>query len=254
MYDAIEASNLPVGAGLYAGYVNGNWPSYNAIKARFPNATVVGISVSAQADVGDILDCEPGNCTPQECPGWVQMRRASGVDPTVYCNQNDPNTGWPAVRAAFRAQGVSEPHYWVANYDGDPTIPVGAIGKQYANPGPYDTSSVAEYWPGVDPVPNPQGVDMSALDNTDPNWGALIWRVNALVDNLSNVADGPTKGEVNKVAAAFASIESEITALRSQISQPPVDVSALALALAQNTVLLEAIASAVTSRLGSELK
>lgn len=248
MYDAIEASNLPLGAGIYAGYVNGNWPSYNAIKARFPHATVVGISVSASADEGTILDCEPGNCTPEECPAWVVMRRKAGVDPTVYCNEQNPSTGWPAVRAAFRQQNVPEPHYWVANYDGNPNIPAGAVGKQYASVNNYDTSAVADYWPGVDPTP--QGVDMAALDTTDPNWQALIWRVNALLDGLTAVSDGPTKGETNSVAAGFAALESKL----STLGQPSVDATVLGAALASNTTFIDAIAAAVVTRIGSELK
>lgn len=248
MYDAIEASNLPVGSNLYAGYVNGNWPSYNAIKARFPHSTVLGISVSAQANEGKILDCEPGNCTPEECPGWVVMRREAGEQyPVIYCNEQDPTVGWPAVRAAFHNQNVPEPLYWVANYDGNPNIPAGAIAKQYASVDAYDTSSVADYWPGVDP--DPQGVDLSALDNTDPNWLALIWRVNALLDGLTTVADGPTKGEANKLADTLVAIQSEV----SKLSQPVVDVSALASALAADTAFLQAIAAAVTARFKSEL-
>ena len=45
----------------------------------------------------------------------------------MYCSLST----WPAVRSAFSSAGVDEPHYWIAHYDGDPTIPDGAIAKQY---------------------------------------------------------------------------------------------------------------------------
>ena len=166
MYDAIDALRLPIGGDLYAGYVDGKWPSANAISTRFPHATVVRIATSPHTNDGVVLDCEPGNCTPEQAVNWVLMRRAAGVDPTVYCNQRDPITGWPAARAAFDTHDVPQPHYWVADYDGDPTIPAGAVAKQFAsNPG-YDASSVADYWPGVDPAPKPAAAAARALEES----------------------------------------------------------------------------------------
>ncbi|MDH6116923.1 hypothetical protein ABH930_000342 [Kitasatospora sp. GAS204A] len=149
MYDAVTAANVPAGATLVAGYGDGYYQNVAAFRARFPGATVVEIAVFAHDDLGQVLDVETGDATPAQAPGWVQMRRAAGVDPTVYC---DTST-WPAVRSAFQSAGVAEPHYWIAQYDNNPTIPAGAIAKQYQDPGPYDLSSVADYWPGVDPTP-----------------------------------------------------------------------------------------------------
>jgi hypothetical protein len=71
---------------------------------------------------------------------------------TVYCNTSE----WPQVRAAFQNAGVTEPNYWVAQYDNNPTIPAGAVAKQYIGDYQgYDKSVVADYWPGVDPAPAP---------------------------------------------------------------------------------------------------
>lgn len=132
---------------LYA-WSDGDW-------ALFPNAIKVHIVALATTNSGTVLDCEKGNCTPAQSVDWVLMRRRAGVDPTVYCNQHDPVTGWPAVHAAFQARGVPEPHYWVADYDGVAEIPAGAIAKQYIGDEALniDTSVVADYWPGVDPAP-----------------------------------------------------------------------------------------------------
>jgi len=160
MYDAVTADNILAAnprPQMVAGYVDkiklepwsgGDW-------ALFPDAVKVQIVKKATTNAGHVLDVEPGDATPSEAPGWVKMRRAAGADPTVYCNAST----WPTVRAAFQAAGVAEPHWWIAHYDGDPTIPAGAVAKQYRGdvaPG-YDVSSVVDYWPGVDPAPGAPG-------------------------------------------------------------------------------------------------
>jgi len=155
MYDGVDASRLPTSAQLVGGYVDGLYAWSADDWARFPNSVKVRIAVFADTNDGEVLDCEPGNCTPAESVDWVLMRRRAGVDPTVYCNQMDPDTGWPAVRAAFAARNVAEPRYWVAHYDGAETIPPGAVAKQHTNDeqAGWDLSAVADYWPGIDPAP-----------------------------------------------------------------------------------------------------
>jgi hypothetical protein len=151
MYDGITPSNLPAGAAMVAGYVDGWYANMTEMAARFPGATRVGIAVHASTDDGIVLDVETGDASPSQAPGWVVMRRSHGLDPSVYCNTDT----WPAVRAAFAAAGVPEPHYWIAQYDNAAVIPAGAIAKQYQETDPWDVSVVADYWPGVDPVPAP---------------------------------------------------------------------------------------------------
>lgn len=160
MYDAVTVSNVPASATLVAGYGDGYYQDVAGFRARFPHATIVEIAVSSHDNLGQVLDVETGDATPAEAPGWVQMRRAAGVDPTVYCNSST----WPAVQQAFAAAGVAQPHYWIAQYDGDPAIPAGAVAKQYADPGPYDLSSVVAYWPGVDPTPSEAEVPLTPAD------------------------------------------------------------------------------------------
>ena len=181
MYDGIVTGNLPAGAALYAGYEDGAWPDAAALAQRFPSAIIVRVTVSASDNEGQVLDVENGDATPAQAVGWIQRRRSAGIDPSVYCNSST----WPAVRAAFAAAGVAEPHYWIAQYDGDPTIPDGAIAKQYASNTGYDTSSVAAYWPGIDPTSNPtqnQETDMilHAITGNPEIWalsGGLYWHV-----------------------------------------------------------------------------
>ena len=150
MYDAITPSNIPVTAQMVAGYVDGRYAWMAADWARFPHSVKVRIAVFSSTDDGHVLDVEPGCSTPASAPGWVQRRRAHGVDPTVYCSLSQ----WPVVRAAFAAAHVAEPHWWVAAYPGNgPNLYPGSVAHQWQNPGPVDISVVADYWPGVDPKP-----------------------------------------------------------------------------------------------------
>jgi hypothetical protein len=157
MYDGIDsdASRIPVTAQLVAGYVDGNYAWSAADWARFPHSVKVRIAVHPTTNDGHVLDCEPGNCGPEDAVNWVLLRRHAGMDPTVYCNQTNAQTGWPAIQAAFDTHDVPQPHYWVAKYDGETAIPAGAVAKQYQSSTYWDLSSVADYWPGVDPTPTP---------------------------------------------------------------------------------------------------
>lgn len=163
MYDGVDATRLPTSAQLVAGYVDGlyRWSADNW--ARFPHSVKVRVAVFSQTNDGQVLDVEPGNATPAQSVDWVLMRRRAGVDPTVYMNTST----WPTVRSAFRARGVAEPHYWVAQYDNVASIPGGAVAKQYYNNNDlgYDLSVVADHWPGVDPAPVPTPTPPSVRRN-----------------------------------------------------------------------------------------
>lgn len=163
MYDAIYPENLPAGGEMYAGYDDGNWPDAAAITRRFPGKQVLQITVNPGDNKGVIGDGPPDNGTWPQWVQWVVRRRAAGADPTI----NTDAALWPAARAAFAAAGVAEPHWWIADYDGDPAIPAGAVAKQYATSDAYDTSSVAPYWPGVDPEPAPAPAPIHQLEE-DP--------------------------------------------------------------------------------------
>lgn len=176
--DSVTSADIPAGRfPIVLGYVDGKyaWSEQDWLRHTQAGALAVGIAVNPATDAGTILDVETGDATPYQAPAWVQMRRAAGVDPTVYCGQ----FSLPAVSAAFKAQGVPEPHYLVANYDNSPVIPAGCIGKQYANApltgGHYDLSVVADFWPGVDPAPQ-QEDDMQGIIVTGSNgedWAVL---------------------------------------------------------------------------------
>lgn len=130
MYDSTNPFDIPPTAEMVAGYIDGLYAWPPAGWARFAGAKQWRIAVSPFTNDGNVLDVEAGDAAPSQAPGWVTRRRAAGIAPIIYVQASS----WASVRLAFAAQRVAEPYYWIASYDGDPTIPAGAIAKQYADP------------------------------------------------------------------------------------------------------------------------
>lgn len=150
MYDGISPTRLPYGAQLYAGYDDGRWPDAYTIANRFPGIPVVRITTTWGDNAGDVLDVERGDATPEQAPTWVARRRCAGATPTVYCSLS----AWPTLKDVFSADAMPEPNWWVADYTLTAAdLPAGAVALQYASTPGYDVSVVADYWPGIDPVP-----------------------------------------------------------------------------------------------------
>jgi hypothetical protein len=155
MFDSITARDIPTSAQVVAGYVDGLYRWSPADWARFPNARHVLVAVSPYTNGGHVLDVETGDATPAQAPNWIKMRQAAGVTPSVYVNRS--NVG--AVLGACHAAGVSGFGVWLADWTGAPHLAAGTYATQYSHPpfsgGHYDLSQVADYWPGVDPKPEP---------------------------------------------------------------------------------------------------
>lgn len=150
MFDSIDSMGIPADAEMVAGYIDGNWPSYGAMVNRFPAAIHVSIATNP-AHSAQVLDCERGDATPEQCPGWVVARREADIEPTIYCSQS----AWPIVRSEFAIAKVAEPMWWIANYNPSAPYPVGAVAFQHRNTALYDESLVPGPWPGVIPEPVP---------------------------------------------------------------------------------------------------
>jgi hypothetical protein len=110
------------------------------------------------------------------------------------------------VQSAFVAAKVAQPHYWIAHYDGDPALPtlngIKAVAKQFRSNNDFDTSSVADVWPGVDSVPE---VDMHLTDKLDPNAGVgtVNEALNAVLHGIGGVRQaGPLAMNVLNTLAA----------------------------------------------------
>lgn len=115
MFDSIDVSQLPAGAGYcYAGYVNGNWPTYKQVVATFPGHHVLSIAVNAGADA-DCLDVESGDATPGQAAGWVARQAARGVArPCIYASVSVVDS----ITSLMHTAGVSRNsiRIWSAHY------------------------------------------------------------------------------------------------------------------------------------------
>lgn len=231
MFDSTNIGDIPTTAKMVGFYEDGIYAVSRAVvRARFPHATLVGISAIG-TNVGVVGDVEPGCMSPQQAVHWVKMRRAAGVDPTIYCNElhawhqilpNGTVSLSGPVRQAFHAALVKEPHYLVSNYDGVAVIPAGAIGKQYANQTitkrHYDLSVVADYWPGVDLAP-PSGIGSGADPNNLPG-GNMDKQIQVLYDALqggpayfSKLVNGAHGAWYSLVAGKWGELNTKLDAI-----------------------------------------
>jgi hypothetical protein len=162
MYDAVEPGNIPAGATMVAGYVDGAYANVPAMRARFPHARVVTIAVK-RTTRAMVADVEQGDLSPEDAVFWCThtMADTPNDELTVYCNTST----WPAVVEAFKLAGVTLPQWWAAHYDDVATLPAGAVAKQYKTTSGWDESVVANYWPGVDPKPAPPAKPKVSLKN-----------------------------------------------------------------------------------------
>lgn len=187
MYDSTRPDDIPRDAEMVAYYVDGRYAWPQAWIDLFPASVKVSISAvgTRTAHVGDV---EVGCIWPPEnAVDWVLRARLDGYDPTIYVNERND---WEPTRRAFLAADVPEPHWWVANYDGSPSIPAGAVAKQFAHPPMlenrhYDLSVVADYWPGVD---NP-GEDSLMASFTDEQRDVVVAAARKIVAEYDPTAD-----------------------------------------------------------------
>lgn len=201
MYDSTNINDDPAGAHMVGYYVDGIFAvSRPSVQARFPNAVLVPISAIG-ANLGVVGDVEPGCMSIPQSVGWVQMRRAAGVDPTLYVNET---YGWGPTRSAFHAAGVPEPHWWVADYDGIAVVPAGAVAKQYENPpmthGHFDLSIVADFWPGIDGLYGPGGGTIGGATELDAVEDGKLTGI------YQSVGDGKGRQIMPQLAGIFDSV------------------------------------------------
>lgn len=191
MYDSTDAAMLPAGAPLYAGYIDGDWPSAGAIIARFPEADVVTITVLGALGA-KVADCEPGNLTPAAAANWADTEIRGGRRPTIYCDVADE----PAVAAELAAWELAfgdQVDWWAADWTGVPHLVPGSVATQWESSAGYDTSLTDGVWPAPAasaPVP-PSGtpglsVEIVGMDSTPEGQGYWLVSAGGGVFNFGN--------------------------------------------------------------------
>lgn len=136
MFDSVDVSQIPRAARAVAGYVGGNWPTYQALTVAFPKAHKLSIAISATEDAA-CLDIETGDATPAEAPGWVRRQRDNGLErPTCYGSVSVVKN---EIVPELSAKGFSRKQYkiWTAHYTGKPHI----CGPHTCGELPYDADA-----------------------------------------------------------------------------------------------------------------
>jgi len=116
MYDCTNVSNLPAGAGAYAGYVDGLFANLTAIERRFAGSGAHFLSIAVFAsDDANCLDIEARDATNAQAPGWVNRQLAGGAfRPCLYTSVSNVD----ALMATLNGAGISraEIRLWSAHY------------------------------------------------------------------------------------------------------------------------------------------
>lgn len=147
MYDSVTPADIPTGAELVAGYINGRYRWSPPEWARWAAAKCVYITVTAAYDVALVLDVEAGNAVPTDAPSWVQRAGpATGWVPTLYGTR-------ATLEQCSRLMPKSVRYStWLADWTGHEHLPAGYdlcqwAAPGYGSPGHYDLSAVADDWP-----------------------------------------------------------------------------------------------------------
>lgn len=143
----------------------------------------------------------PGNLPPQSW--WnnaINVDRAAGYTAIKYGNQ-------PDVSSYANGDGWWQARYIQQTVNPQPALPAGLIGWQYANSVSINGTQydVSIFDAGVFEGEEMTQAEFNALLSGNNDFLALIWRVDAILNNYATVAGGPTKGEANALHAALAS-------------------------------------------------
>lgn len=114
MYDSVDVSQIPPDAPAAAGYTDGRWANFPALRGHVPHAHLLSITVTASADA-DCLDVEQGDATPPQAGGWVKRQLARGAHrPVIYANAST----MPEVLSVLASAGITRSlvRCWSAHY------------------------------------------------------------------------------------------------------------------------------------------
>ena len=161
MGDAVDPTALPPGLDAYAGYDDGNWPDYLAIKGKHPFVPVLEITVY-YANKGVCLDIENGDADPIQGAPYVQARTQAGIWRPVLYGSRDI---LPAIVGACSNARLDRSRYrvWSAHYGWGPHIcgpgtcgsSVQADGTQWIDHGGWDESLLLDSFFPSDPGSGP---------------------------------------------------------------------------------------------------
>lgn len=134
MLDSVNPAAIPKGTTAVAGYIDGHYPSFPGLLARFHGRAHL-LSITVLGGHADCLDIEPGNPVPAAAAGrWVRAMLHAGVwRPCVYTFAAQ----MPEVQRALTGIPRSDYRLWLAEWPGTgAVVPTGMDAHQYQPHGP----------------------------------------------------------------------------------------------------------------------
>lgn len=165
IYDAVDVAAIPASAQIILAYIDGGYRTFNAVRARFPNALILTVTTNG-LNSADICDVESGDATPAIAARGV----AAGLYGTVYSDTSTHGALVAAIRGAWQ--------WYAADPTGTPHLVPGSVATQWAwpghgSPGNYDISVTNGVYPNAPaPVtpPNPQPAPAPGVDDMTHDW------------------------------------------------------------------------------------
>jgi hypothetical protein len=176
LYDSINPAAIPAGVPA-AGYVDGNWQSYDGLVKRNANPVVVPISAVPRTLVNCpcVIDQERSDYTPRQAV--IAAAAHGGI--TLYTSRlgsgltlgiDDPGASGLAIcQAACKALSVDPTSFawWIADGTGEPHQVPGAVATQWGQRAGCDLSMADDAWlatfaptPTPPAPPLPKGINM----------------------------------------------------------------------------------------------
>lgn len=114
-YDDTDVALIPADATIILVYIDGRFRNIDAVRARFPHALIITITVTGIAGAR-FVDCEAGDLTPAQAAHWAANELKAGRKPGIYASVSN----MPAVIAALAALGIHRDQVllWSAHYTG----------------------------------------------------------------------------------------------------------------------------------------
>jgi hypothetical protein len=123
MPDSITPARLPGGYPAYLGYPDGRWQTAGELRARFPGARILALTVTGATLDADGIDCEPGNPNATAAASWAQRKLGASPSsrPVIYADLASPGYSMTEVIAALGKLGVARARVRLltAHYDGE---------------------------------------------------------------------------------------------------------------------------------------
>jgi hypothetical protein len=120
MYDAVDLDAIPADALVVAGYVDGEWPTFERVVARWPHARHISIATSAE-NTADVLDVEKGDARLDQVLGWLERTHFAGVArPGIYSSLSSMQGILNTIRAAGWER--CRVKVWTAHWTGVPHL------------------------------------------------------------------------------------------------------------------------------------